>query len=66
MATITDEDILAEVKARNLQEKIFTDDMIIAEVAMRSLGLQVSGLDLCQDVLVGDGHHVHIDLLVGY
>ena len=41
METITDEDILAEVKARNLQEKIFTDDMIIAEVAMRGLGLQL-------------------------
>ena len=41
METITDEDILAEVKARNLQKKIFTDDMIIAEVAMRGLGLQL-------------------------
>ena len=41
MATIADEDILEEVKARNLQEKIFTDDMIIAGVAMRGLGLQL-------------------------
>ena len=39
METITDEDILAEVKARNLQKKIFTDDMIITEAAMRGLGL---------------------------
>ena len=36
METITDEDILAEVKARNLQEKIFTDDMIITEAAAAS------------------------------
>ena len=41
METIADEDILAEVKARNLQTKIFTDDMIIAEVALRGLGLQL-------------------------
>ena len=41
MATITDEDILAEVKTRNLQTKIFTDDVIIAEVAMRGLGVQL-------------------------
>ena len=41
METITDEDILAEVNARNLQKKIFTDDMIITEAAMRGLGLQL-------------------------
>ena len=41
MEIITDEDILADVKARNLQEKIFTDGMIITEAAMRGLGLQL-------------------------
>ena len=40
----------------------FGDDHVVGE----DLLLQVSGLDLCQDVLVGNGLHVHIDLLVGY